>query len=411
RGSASKSSGKRSGTVIKADRKTTVATKKATRGGRSSVGSTKTAKRGSRIVSKSGSVVKQAEKRTRTNRGSTDAKKWGGSRSNSGKSLRKGSAFTRPAGEKSQHRRRAGRKVLDESRPVVSRSRKAIARRRKQLYSEDYGSTQVYREVGDVVGHVNPHEHVYVDYHDRICHRSIWPEYHFGLYYNWGPHWSFSYCWPYYHRRYMFVSLGGYWPIGCRYRRYYWYGYHPYYWYGYYPIAREIGGDTYNYYTYNYYYDGYGAYDSGPVVDDAGVVDHTTFADVRERLAQQEEGPYEETLADRYFEDAVQAFENGDYERAAELFAETIKLAPDDMIVPFAYCQSLFANGRYTEAAEVLRLALAKVSPEKEGVFYPRGLYTEEDVLYEQIDRLAATAEMYGLDGDLQLLGGTAWSC
>ncbi|MHC4060561.1 MAG: hypothetical protein ACYSR6_02960, partial [Planctomycetota bacterium] len=130
RGSASKSSGKRSGTVIKADRKTTVATKKATRGGKSSVGSTKTAKRGGRIVSKSGSVVKQAEKRTRTNRGSTDAKKWGGSRSNGGKGLRKGSVFTRPAGEKSQHRRRAGRKVLDESRPVVSRSRKAIARRR-----------------------------------------------------------------------------------------------------------------------------------------------------------------------------------------------------------------------------------------------------------------------------------------
>jgi hypothetical protein len=55
---------------------------------------------------------------------------------------------------------------------------------------------------------------------------------------------------------------------------------------------------------------------------------------------------------------------------------------------------------------EVLRAALAKVSPEKEGVFYPRGLYADEDVLFEQIDRLAEKAGLYSFDGDLQLLLG-----
>jgi hypothetical protein len=226
------------------------------------------------------------------------------------------------------------------------------------------------------------------------------------LYYNRGPYWSGSYFYPYYHRRYVFVSLGGYWPIGYHYRRYYWYGCHPYYWYGYYPIAREVYGDTYNYYTYNYYDD-----DSAPSAyyDTGGelpYVDHTTFEDVRQKLEQEAREPAEPTLADRYFEDAVKAFEAGNYENAAELFAEAMAIAPDDMILPFAYAQTLFAQGRYIESAESLRTALAKVTPEEEGVFYPRGLYTDEDVLYQQIDLLVEKAELYGFDGDLQLLLG-----
>jgi hypothetical protein len=49
---------------------------------------------------------------------------------------------------------------------------------------------------------------------------------------------------------------------------------------------------------------------------------------------------------------------------------------------------------------------LAKVRPEKEGVFYPRGLYPNEDVLLGQIDRLAEKAELFTFDADLQLLLG-----
>jgi tetratricopeptide (TPR) repeat protein len=198
----------------------------------------------------------------------------------------------------------------------------------------------------------------------------------------------------------MFVSLGGWWP-SYRYRRYYWYGCHPYRWYGYYPVAREVVGSTYNYYTYNYYDD-----PSTETTAYESAVDHTTFADVREKLSQEDEEPDEMTLADQYFADAVKAFEAGDYELATKLFAEAMELAPDDTVLPFAYGQALFAAEKYTEAAEILRAALAQVSPEKEGVFYPRGLYTKDDVLFDQLEDLADKAQLYGFDGDLQLLLG-----
>ena len=62
----------------------------------------------------------------------------------------------------------------------------------------------------------------------------------------------------------------------------------------------------------------------------------------------------------------------GFYEIAVEKFAQAMALAPDDMVLPFAYCQALLAAEQYTQAAEVLRAALLMVNPEKEGVFYPR---------------------------------------
>jgi len=236
------------------------------------------------------------------------------------------------------------------------------------------------------------------------------------LYYRRGPHFTFRYVYPYYHRKYIFVSLGGHWPIGHRYVRYYWYGCHPYLWYGYYPIAREVRSDTCNYYTYNYYgIDGSVVSQPGQTTDYVGLVDHNTFADVREKLAQEAlEQPDEPTLADTFFEDAVKAFEACDYDEAVEMFANASKLAPDDMILPFAYSQALFAKEQYSQAAEVLRAALTKVSPEKEEappgesqeVFYPRGLYPDDDTLFEQIDRLAEEAELYSFDADLQLLLG-----
>jgi len=203
--------------------------------------------------------------------------------------------------------------------------------------------------------------------------------------------------------------LGGYWPVDYCYRRYYWYGYHPYYWYGYYPIAREVGGDTHNYYTYNYY-DTDGVATTGvATTGDYGQsgIDENTFADVRERMAQQSvEGPAEQTLADTYFDDGVKAFEIGGYGVAAEKFAKAMELAPDDMILPFAYSQALLADEKYIAAAEVLRGALLKVTPEKEGVFYPRGLYPDEETLFAQIDILTEKADLDKTNADLQLLLG-----
>ena len=176
------------------------------------------------------------------------------------------------------------------------------------------------------------------------------------------------------------------------YRRYYWYGCHPYHWYGYYPVAREVQSPTYNYYTYNYYTD-----DNSTQATDPAIF---------EQIGAQEQGPDQMTLADVYFEEAVKAFEGKQYHTASKKFARAMELAPDDQILPFAYSQALIAIENYPEAAKVLREAIAKIPPEEEGIFYPRGLYTDEDVLLDQIDRLTEKAEMYTYDADLQLLLG-----
>ncbi len=259
----------------------------------------------------------------------------------------------------------------------------------------------VYQDRPNAIMHTHHTEYVYRDYFGSLCHRIIWPGYSFRVSYSWGGDWSFCYVYPYYHRKYVFVSLGGYWPIGYGYVRYYWYPWHIYRWYGYYPVARELDYGVDNYYTYNYY-NYYGSSSS-----DIPYVDETTFADVRAKLAQQAaEEPAEATLADTYFEEAVKAFEFGSYGYAADKFAEAMKLAPDDIILPFAYVQALFAAESYPEAAEALREALEKISPEKEGVFYPRGLYSDEEALFEQIDKLSDKAKLYTFDADLQLLLG-----
>jgi len=257
------------------------------------------------------------------------------------------------------------------------------------------------------ISHDYHYGHIYRDYHNTTCHRTIWPRYRFMLHYNYGPRSTFRYCYPYYHRKYIFVSLGGYWPLHYRYVRYYWYGAHPYRWYGYYPVAREVRQDTFNYYTYNYYYSGEGQAVEYEPASYGNYIDHTTFADVRAKLALEAAAePDQPSLADTYFEEAVKAFEAGDYPTAIEKFAKAIELAPDDIILPFAYAQALFANKQYSEAAVILRLALAKISADEQAVFYPRGLYPDEEKLFEHIEHLAEKADFYTFDADLQLLLG-----
>jgi tetratricopeptide (TPR) repeat protein len=216
------------------------------------------------------------------------------------------------------------------------------------------------------------------------------------VHYSCGPWFTFSYVYPYYHRKYLFISLGGYWPCSYRYTRYYWYGCHPYNWYGYYPIAREVRSPVYNYYTYNYYTTEDGGYQQATKVD----------SEIFEKIGEQTAEPQEATLADVYFEEAVKAFEVAQYNTAAAKFAKALELAQEDMVLPFAYAQALLASEQYSAAARVLRGALAKVSPEKEGIFFPRGLYPDEESLLKHIDRLAERAEQFSFDADLQLLLG-----
>jgi hypothetical protein len=278
--------------------------------------------------------------------------------------------------------------VVGNSAPTASPGyRYGLSRRSHLVYRDRPYATDTYRR-----------EHTYMDYSGRIRTRTITPSYRFILCYNRGPRHTFRYFYSYYHRKYVFVSLGGYWPFNCRFIRYYWYGYHPYYWCGYFPIAREVVDSSYTYYTYNYYYEDY------PVSYPPNSTLESQYYDNMDlQLAEEPAGV---TLADIYFEEAVRAFEEGNYGLAIEKFAKAMELAPDDMILPFAYSQALFAAQRYTEAAEILRSALAKISPDKEGVFYPRGLYPKDEILLAQLDMLTEKAELYKFDADLQLLLG-----
>jgi hypothetical protein len=278
--------------------------------------------------------------------------------------------------------------IVDNSAPTASPIyRYELSRPSHLIYRDRPYATDTYRR-----------EHTYVDYSSRIRTRTITPSYRFTLCYNRGPWHTFRYFYPYYHRKYVFVSLGGYWPFNYRYIRYYWYGYHPYYWCGYYPIAREVAGSSYNYYTYNYYYD-----DNPISYQPTSTLESQYYDNIYQQPAEEPAGV---TLADIYFEEAVKAFEESNYHLAIEKFAKAMELAPNDMILPFAYSQALFAAQRYTEATEVLRTAIAKITSDKEGVFYPRGLYPKDEVLFEQLDMLTEKAELYKFDADLQLLLG-----
>jgi len=152
--------------------------------------------------------------------------------------------------------------------------------------------------------------------------------------------------------------------------------------------------------NYNYYY--YGSPDQ-PIPAPG----YSALNDARKKL---EEKPLEEpavvTQADRYFEEGVKTFEAGNYADAAAWFRNAFELAPDDIVLPFAYIQALFADGQYQKTAEVLREAMSKVLSQEQGVFYPRGLYPDENVLKKQIEQLGKAVRLNPFDSDIQLLLG-----
>jgi hypothetical protein len=256
----------------------------------------------------------------------------------------------------------------------------------------------IYR---DRPGYHRPsHTYDYYDPYRRRCHRIIWPSYSCRIYYPCRTRPLVSCHYPYYHRKYVFVSLGGWWPWDYNCTRYYWYGCHPYRWYGYSPVPYAVGS-TYNNYTYNYYGTDNGAQGSAmpgamtpadPAVDVAGEGKQVPAA-----------GP-----ADHHFSAGVKAFEEGHYAMAAASFQQAMAQAPDDRILPFAYAQALFADGHYQDTVAVLRLALddADVTDGVPGVFYPRGLYQDDDTLFKHIDQFMDVQEQQPQDADLKLLLG-----
>jgi hypothetical protein len=220
---------------------------------------------------------------------------------------------------------------------------------------------------------------------DSSCGRVILAPYD-GYY-------GISYYYPTYHRRYLFVSLGGYWPYRYRYQRYYWYGCHPYYWYGSYAVSQP-DRVVYDYTTYNYYNSTASVAPEAIASND--LIEDSTATDT----------PLPQTQADICFADAVNAFEQGRYEDAGELFRQAVLMSPEDEILPFTYTQALFASGDYALAAYVLREVMAKMPSEDPAVYFPRGLYKEDQILTDQIARLEYEITIEPFSTDYQLLLG-----
>jgi thioredoxin-like negative regulator of GroEL len=172
--------------------------------------------------------------------------------------------------------------------------------------------------------------------------------------------------------------------------RYYWYGYHPYQWYGYDPIPRQVN----NYYTYNY--------NDAPVSETPAAM--PPVADMRE--SQPPEPPQYQGPADLRFSEAVTAFEDGNYAIAANLFRQGMMLDTQDIVMPFAYAQALFADKEYLLSVLALRDALSRIKPNENTIFYPRGLYKQDDDLFRQIDELMIACDKMPYDRNLKFLLG-----
>ena len=221
-------------------------------------------------------------------------------------------------------------------------------------------------------------------------YRHSWCRYPIGY----QPYYGLSYYYPSYHRKYLYVSIGGYWPSYYRYRRYYWYGCHPYYWYGAHVITEPYQNVAYN--TYNYYN------------NDIQTSGYTQSGASQSVYAAEQplDEPEFESAADLCFARAVELFEAGNYADAVLQLREAVLLSPDDIILPFTYSQALFANGDYSHAASVLREAVAQIPEDELTVYYPRGLYEDETILTEQIKQLEAAAGKEPFNSDYQLLLG-----
>ncbi|MHC4386340.1 MAG: tetratricopeptide repeat protein [Planctomycetota bacterium] len=229
-------------------------------------------------------------------------------------------------------------------------------------------------------------------------YRHSWCRYPSDYY----PYYGLSYYYPRYHRKYIYVSLGGYWPSYYRYRRYYWYGCHPYYWYGTNVISEPYQDVNYN--TYNTY-NTYSTY-SSETSDDGFTGSGQSYYEMGEPDSSKVDEPEYETVADLCFARAVELFEAENYADAVLQFQEAVLVSPDDIILPFTYSQALFANGDYAHAAGVLREAIAMIPEDELTVYYPRGLYKDETILTEQIEQLEAAADKEPFGSDYQLLLG-----
>jgi tetratricopeptide (TPR) repeat protein len=161
------------------------------------------------------------------------------------------------------------------------------------------------------------------------------------------------------------------------------------------------------YYRYYYSYPGYYYYPEPYPRDNAQEPYYDRFSDVREKTKRQEaEKAAEEARVNRHLDNIAEAFATGDYDEAVLRASDAVNAEPDNTVLLFVYSQSVFASGEYNKAAGLLREALSRLDPDRQEVFYPLGLYADENILTEQIATLSEALEAEQFKADLQLLMG-----
>ncbi len=109
----------------------------------------------------------------------------------------------------------------------------------------------------------------------------------------------------------------------------------------------------------------------------------------------------------RQIDNISQAFVLGDYERAIVRAQEALKQMPDNTNLRFICAQTLFAGGRYQNAAITVRSTLERMAQTgQQDVFYPMSLYPDQTTLNQQIDKLTAAVNVAPKNASLKLLLG-----
>jgi len=194
---------------------------------------------------------------------------------------------------------------------------------------------------------------------------------------------------------------------GCGYPYYYsgW----PYYYYSlpyyryYYPYREYY---HYEYHNYDYPPPTYRSPEPCTPQDPCTCEQDKTSEQQADEPPEQTEGAAEYVQPDPRLKDIADAFAAGDYQKAALKANQALTGEPNNAVLPFIYSQALFADGKYGQAADVLREAVRKLDPENQELFYPLGFYHDEDLLNDQIAALSETAAAEPSNADLQLVLG-----
>jgi tetratricopeptide (TPR) repeat protein len=102
----------------------------------------------------------------------------------------------------------------------------------------------------------------------------------------------------------------------------------------------------------------------------------------------------------------AEAFASEDYFNAVYYSRRAIEEYPEDVPLKFFYAQSLLADNDYHRAAQALREAIDAADVENQGIFFPFGIYTDDEALNAHINLLKQKVDYEPSNANYQLLLG-----